>query len=399
MSNETPDGLRGSSGRKRPGWLFRVLVPLGIFLIVYVPIDLGVGHLKSRRRQTIQATVASDVVRVPSEVFHHGLRPLTEQNDPWGSIRYPLCTNSLGFKDASKRVVSPRPSGRRIVFIGDSFTEGIGLEHERTFVGRIGSLLADRGVEVLNAGTVSYSPKLMFLKLDDLLRVQGVRFDELAMFVDCSDAIDEVEYGWFRHADLQSRGLVPPGIDFREVGRGDDRWYECSLLYREIMRRFGGGDPWKKAVTFENAVTGRRFVHFGERCEWAFRRDLQDAWATEGLASAAFYADRILDLGREFGFRVSIAIYPWPAELRAGVSGSRNVEFWRGYCAARGIALFDLYPAFADRGEAARVIDDLFIAGDCHWNEAGHRLVADTWLSQRTRANSLQEIPAAGGPG
>lgn len=399
MAKDTESGLRDAKDRHRNTILFRVLVPVAAFLVVYVPIDLGVGHLKSRRRQTTHPTVSADAIRVPSEVFHHGLRPLAERDDPWGTIQYSICTNSIGFKDATKRVVSPEPKGRRIVFIGDSFTEGIGLRYEQTFVGLIGARLAGLGVEVLNAGTVSYSPKLMYLKLDDLLRTRGVRFDELAVFIDCSDAIDEVEYGWFRRSDLQSRGLVPPGIDFREIGRGDDRWYECSLLYREIMRRFGDGDPWKKAVTFENAATGRRFVHFGERCEWAFRRELQDAWATEGLASAAFYVDRILDLGREFGFQVSVAIYPWPAELRFGVAGSRNVEFWRDYCAQRHIPLFNLYPTFADRGDAARVIDELFIAGDCHWNEAGHRVVANTWLDQRMAESSLPAIPAAKGPG
>jgi hypothetical protein len=41
-------------------------------------------------------------------------------------------TDSLGFKDASRRAV---PDRRRILFIGDSFTEGVGLPYEQTFVG------------------------------------------------------------------------------------------------------------------------------------------------------------------------------------------------------------------------------------------------------------------------
>ena len=94
---------------------------------------------------------------------------LTEQNfkDLHGE-KVQLHTNSLGFKDKSSRTVSLLPTRdikKRIVFIGDSFTNGFALEYEDTFVGIIDKELNKRSIEVLNAGVASYSPIIYWRKI------------------------------------------------------------------------------------------------------------------------------------------------------------------------------------------------------------------------------------------
>src|SRR3954454_19888139 len=62
-----------------------------------------------------------------SPFYHHGLKKHFKGVTGWGPLRIRMFTNSLGFKDKLTRDVPLAPNRRRIVFIGDSFTEGVGI--------------------------------------------------------------------------------------------------------------------------------------------------------------------------------------------------------------------------------------------------------------------------------
>src|SRR5689334_6542450 len=131
-------------------------------------------------------------VRIANPVYDHGFAADFAGHDVWGEVRYPLITNSLGFKDASPREVPLKSTSRRILLIGDSFAEGIGMPYEDSFAGllqRAGQRRADK-VEFLNAGVASYSPSVYYKKIKYLLDT-GLQFDEVVLFSDPSDVTDE----------------------------------------------------------------------------------------------------------------------------------------------------------------------------------------------------------------
>ena len=115
--------------------------------------------------------------RCPSAWYHHDLLPMQSAKSIWGQKEYKVFTNSLGFKDASCREVSlkSQKNKRRIVLMGDSFTEGIGMDWEDSFAGILSKNNPDK--EFLNAAVVSYSPKLYYLKTKYLLENAGLKFD------------------------------------------------------------------------------------------------------------------------------------------------------------------------------------------------------------------------------
>jgi hypothetical protein len=130
--------------------------------------------------------------RVYDPIYDHGLAPKFDGYDIWGEARYRLITNSLGFKDASTRDVPLQSPARRILLIGDSFAEGIGLPFESTFAGLLeqaGQSRPDR-VEFLDAGVASYSPSIYYKKIKHLLDL-GLKFDEVVLLSDSSDVEDE----------------------------------------------------------------------------------------------------------------------------------------------------------------------------------------------------------------
>jgi hypothetical protein len=70
--------------------------------------------------------------RVANPIFHHAFLPNYHGFDIWAEHKYRLNTNNLGFKDSAVREVPLVPSTRRVLLIGDSFTEGLGLPFEDT---------------------------------------------------------------------------------------------------------------------------------------------------------------------------------------------------------------------------------------------------------------------------
>ena len=113
--------------------LISVFKKFSIFLIVYLVLDIVFFSLIP---EDLKSKLYNNRAhRIKSFYYHHDFRPLSSFYDHWGYERYKIYTNSLGFKDKSNRLVEFKD--RNILFIGDSFTEGVGIEYENTYVGLI----------------------------------------------------------------------------------------------------------------------------------------------------------------------------------------------------------------------------------------------------------------------
>ena len=76
--------------------------------------------------------------RIQNNFYHHGFKKNYKTNfTGWGPYTYSFCTNSYGFRSKCNSVEHKKYD---VAFIGDSFTEGVGLNYEDTFVGIIENL-------------------------------------------------------------------------------------------------------------------------------------------------------------------------------------------------------------------------------------------------------------------
>ena len=64
------------------------------------------------------------------------------------------------------------------------------LDYEKTFVGLISNALK-KNYNVLNAGVTSYSPIIYWKKVEYLINIARLEFDELIVYLDLSDIQDE----------------------------------------------------------------------------------------------------------------------------------------------------------------------------------------------------------------
>ena len=362
-------------GMSRPRNLFErnpVLTIVLVNLAILVLLDVAAGFFVASWRH--------DTFRRPDPNFHHGLKPGRSARHTWGPNEYPIYTDSLGFKDRDTRAISLVPAGKRIVFIGDSFTEGIGYPFEKTFVGLVAEQLGPGGIEVLNAGVIGYSPRLYYLKIKDLIERVGLRFDELYVFIDISDPINELEYEGYRPADSP---LV------RAASRLDEALLERSALYYLLRSTIAGREQvrsWKALHGDHPQWVGPQTAIHDPDVEsyWTLNRGLYTRYAARGLHLAEENMDRLVELCRQHGIRVTLAVYPWPIQIINGDLFSLQVSFWQNYTDRRGLELINFFPAFIRKGEdPAAVVGRYFIPGDDHLNEEGHRLVANECLRRR----------------
>ena len=287
-------------------------------------------------------------LRVRSEVFHHTFAPkISVLAEHWGPRACPYRTNSLGFRDAVVRdvpLVSPR---RRILFMGDSFTEGVGVPWERTFVGLAAAALEPRGVEVLNGAVSLYSPTIYERKTRWLLDDVGLRFDELVVFIDISDILDETAY----RLDADDH-VVLDGLARRRAERAAERWgREPGAL--QAVGRFLDAHTLALAGAYDTlAARLEPPLHYG--AGWTFDAGLMAEYGRAGLAHARERMDALAALVKAHGIRLTVAVYPWPDQILLRDRASLQARYWKEWADAHGVPLDRLLPGVRGRRAAAR---------------------------------------------
>lgn len=306
-----------------------------------------------------------------SEVFHHTFAPMVSVvAEHWGPRACPYFTNSLGFRDARVREVPLVSPYRRILFMGDSFTEGVGVPFESTFVGLTAAALEPHGVEVLNGAVSLYSPTIYERKTRWLLQDLGLRFDELVVFVDISDVLDETAYRLDADDHVVLEGLVR-----RHADRAARAWAR-SRGEPEALGRFL--DQHTLLLGFAYDALRARFappLHY--IAGWTFDPALLAEYGQSGLTRARERMDALAALLQARGIKLRIAVYPWPDQILMGDRASLQARFWKSWADGHQAPFLDLFPVFIGDEPPRQTVRRYYIPGDVHWNEAGHRRVAE----------------------
>jgi len=346
------DRQRTSRRRLRP-----VLIGISVSLSTLVACDFVATALLS----SLGLYRPPESYRVRHPVYHHGLEPMvSERRAEWGRLRYRVSTSSLGMRDRAARVVPLHAQERRILLLGDSFTEGLGYDFEQTFAGRLADALEGDGVEVLNGAAVSYSPIIYLAKTRHLLETVDLEIDRLVVCLDLSDVHDE------------ARIYLP------EIGEGGIRAIDDRM---ERVRSF-----IRRRTILVNALNQlnrrRRRAQEGLQLDvfrgrWAHDPAAMELYGREGLRRAGRRLSELAAFLRERDVAMTLVVYPWPDQIARRDRESIQVRHWRDWAAAEGAQFVDLFPVFLDAGPPGRVLRELFIPNDVHWNAEGHRLVAE----------------------
>lgn len=322
--------------------------------------------------------------RAAHPYYHHGLLPNQDRVTSWGGDDYKLITNSLGFRDRRVHDVQLQSSKRRVVLIGDSMIEGLGVEFEDTITGRLQERWSDRNVDVLNAGVVSYSPRIYELKTRYLLEKEGLKFDHLVVFIDISDIQDELFYEAFQPHQLDESNKNPASP------HPQPGWWRRNSLTANYLERLRAPNKaintsfrsdadihvWMEST--EAYMNAERDPELG-RFEWTLDESIYTEWGHKGLLLARTNMARLGELCRDHKIDMTVVVYPSPVQIFSNDRDSRQTRFWRAFCEESGHRFIDLFPMFIDHTYAGprEIYQKYFIFGDVHWSPAGHQFVTE----------------------
>ncbi len=313
--------------------------------------------------------------RIPHPVFHHGLLPMQKTKNKWGNRVFDVYTNSLGFKDGSARKVEKKIKNKRIVFIGDSFTEGVGMTWEESFTGILDKKLKDS--EVLNAGVVSYSPKLYYLKINYLINHDSLAFNDLYVLIDNSDPLNEITYVEFKPYPDQKMKIISHRIK--------KALFEHSYIYHTISQilmkqsRSEITESWNpmSGQSVVDDIASEEDAFIAATPLWSFTPELYKKWGKTGLELAAENMQKLADLCHQNKIQLHIVIYPWPMQIKKALLNDVQVKFWEQFCNEYHLDFINLYPYFIGREDQIKTLQTYYINGDVHWNQEGNKKVAE----------------------
>jgi lysophospholipase L1-like esterase len=315
-------------------------------------------------------------LRVPDPRFDHGL---AANFDGYEFMRrfYKVYTNSLGFKDAAVRDIPATTDRRRVLLIGDSFIEGVGLRFEETVAGllyRMGNERSEK-IEFLNASAATYSPVIYYQKIKYLLET-GFRFDEVVVFVDISDVPDEATSYFCIDDDPQYREYCRVPLPRYAGPRRtvlQRNFVVIDATIRTIRQRIQSLRPMDSGEVLKRLTTS-------PLARWTVTNDfgtrLDPLGVEGGIKRALQNMQKLADLLASQNIKLSVAVYPWMYQLAVDDQNSRQVAIWQDFCATHCSAFIDLFPAFFAEKESDKDWQDrLFIPGDFHFSTRGHQII------------------------
>ena len=331
--------------------------------------------------------------RISSNIYHHDILPNINVDESWGKNKYKLITNSLGFRDYANNKIYKRSNKKRLVLLGDSFIEGIGLSYENSLSGKITQFL-DNEFEVLNMGVASYSPTNYYYKLKHFIE-KGYNINSVFVFLDLSDIVDEIKYNYNDNNQLilefnsvKSKKIIflnflnENFIVFKFISKFSEYF---GKLKKKIKNRYiedgiGASKVFKKK--FFNVTTLDRklyYMIYKQPSVWTFNdKNLRYHFdnVKEGLEKSEMNLKRLFKLLDKNNIKSKLIIYPHPAQIYIGDAFYQ--DYWYKFSKNNNIKFVNTFPAFEIKNiNKKKFILKNFIEGDMHWNEKGSKMIFD----------------------
>jgi hypothetical protein len=263
--------------------------------------------------------------RIKHPVFHHTLKENSRYSEVGllgRSEKIETITNSLGFRDKSMRNVPLESQNHRILFIGDSFTESVLTNYEDSFVGIIGKELSKVNIEVLNAGVSSYSPIIYWRKIKYLIEDVGLKFDEVAVYIDISDAHDETRWYDLSYDNKVIRRNRTMSDFNAELLMEMNTKYSANEKLKIFLNKYTGLIYYTlnylhDAIYKNNSTAGewQYLLETASYFNWTSNKRYYDLYGKDGVELMKKYMNKLLKLLRDHQIGLTVAVYPWPHQV------------------------------------------------------------------------------------
>lgn len=353
-------------------------------------------------------------------------------------FEFEFATNEFGLRYAPVKI-EKSPGEVRVLLLGDSFTEGVGIDADDTFGMYLENLYGGRSgeeVRFINAGLGGQGP----LEFWRVFRDVGLKLnpDALLLCIYANDLADTPEL--LTREDLYSLYPKRDGVD-RLLHNFIPRIYiigsEAIRIFKREVSKARGFVGTVEALADERGVSKEAFKRWSEALppklieasdNGEFNKSLlsvglfnPDYWfealeittprAEQKFRSFITVLDEIASVAREHEMAIGVVYIPSPLQYDPSrhadwnpwvIGGARIDSDWltgetelqrrlTDWTSAEGIPFFDLAPALREEIRAGRTLNYKL---DGHWNTDGHRAAGRAiggWLDAES---VFVELPA-----
>ena len=345
-----------------------------ITVIFYLILDVIFGqkiiHLIQKKNNITLDEQSKPTIK--NKDFKYNFKKNLKQTVQYGIYNYQLCTNKINLridcKDIGKKI-----QDYEILFIGDSFTEGVGLPYEETFVG----IFEKRtNFKIANLAVSGYSPFSYYNKiLSYQKKINFQKIKEVIVFIDISDNRDDLF------------------LKRNEINKQKNDIENKKNTFFISLKNFSKKTfPLTYEILFQiknyKLPTPRyRYVQSYGKSAWTYSEKFSGYDFREGIKKNIYYMEKLYKFLKSRNIKLSVAIYPWPNTLIYDNVFSSHVKIWKDFCLNKCHNFIDYFPIFFENKkslnlkEAKNKIDKYYLKYDMHFNSVGHKKISEPLIN------------------
>ena len=321
--------------------------------------------------------------RIPNNYYNHGFKKnYSTDNAFWGPHKYKFCSNFLGLRNGCDKEKILKYD---YAFIGDSQTEGVGLNFEDTYVG----VFAERKrVKVINLGIIQSSPTIYLDRLIYFLN-NNLKFKELFIMIDLSDLHDEIKYNKkiFLN-DISNKCHKLSKIQSKSKVNSLKVNHNIKSFVRDNFKvsYFSAHIIWWK-LNFKKYFGSYTYDYMEKnfyRSAWTYNDEIVNYGGSDCMkyliSSIEDKVNEIYMLLKKENIDLSIIVAPWPGSIMHDTKNSKHVKIWKNFCETKCKNFVNLYPYFFNYTENYGKLDTInkhFFRYDVHYNKFANKIIAD----------------------
>ena len=293
---------------------------------------------------------------------------------------YKVFTDNNGYRVSGKKN-SNIDNGNSVVFLGDSFTYGFGLNYENSVPGILESKKIS--YKTINLGVPGYSPTMLKFKLKKLLET-GVKPKKIFYLMDLTDVHDESNR-WIKINDIDYPVILDTEIEkeIKKVFNFKNHFkmtrlliYNLNSFFRNIRK-----DLNKKKFEKKDKIIGKTL--WGSFTHTSYDELDKEFWSKNdykfGLKNIMVNVKSISEMANSIGSEFYIVIYPWAETLQYGEEYFSWQKFSDELCKFSNCT--KLINAFAEFNKIKNSFSywkkEIYFLEDIHFNAKGNQLLAE----------------------
>ena len=365
-----------------------IYLSLDIIFFYFLPIDLKSKLYNNRAH------------RIKSFYYHHDLRPMASFYDHWGYEKYQIFTNNLGFKDKNNRIINFK--NRNLLFIGDSFTEGVGIKYEDTFVGLIESKLKEKNdnIEILNAGVQSYSTSIYLSKIHYLLNIKKLPITDIVVVVSGGDIFDDA----YKYLDIDENFILNHVDHKNKIVINLINFFKSNTLIYQVISRItppkvipglikslfikktslNYDEKENKLLKISNDEISKMSFLYLQDYNYLFSKDEFDKWGKNAIDKSINNLKEISKIVEKKNINLNIFYLYEPAIIlrEPDIAVLTYIKDSFKSLETNSVSFFELNDYFKGYKDKYEVYKNLFFINDIHLNKKGNKQVFEEILKK-----------------